>query len=381
MVAGLAGGKIRFAGATSSSPPPCGEGMGVGVVRWGTAVPYCTTPHPIPPPQGGRESLVAWFIRFTRAALAVAFAACLTIPVSAQTFPERTIKLVVPVPPGGSTDALARLVTARMQAILGQPVVVENQAGGGGLIAAQAVARANPDGYTLLIGAIGTLAILPSVKMPNFNASAAFSPVGTISTETMVMVVNPKVPATTLDGFLRYAKANRGKLNYGSAPGIIPHFVSEWFKLKSGADIVHIPYKGAGPVITDLLAGQIDMAFNTKSVLLQLVKQDRLRALAVTSAERWPELPDVPSLVETGIFPEPLDVWWGIVGPAGLPPAVVTKLNGGINAALQTPELRTNFTNLGIEPRGGTPENLAKLLAEDAPRWFEIIKLTGIKLE
>jgi tripartite-type tricarboxylate transporter receptor subunit TctC len=320
-------------------------------------------------------------LRWGLAAFTASFAIVPAIPVSAQTFPERTIKLIVPVAPGGSTDALARLVTTRMQAILGQPVIVEDQPGGGGLIAAQAVARANPDGYTLLIGAIGTLAILPSVKMPNFNASAAFSPVGTISTETMVMVVNPKVPATTLDGFLRYAKANRGKLNYGSAPGIIPHFVSEWFKLKSGADIVHIPYKGAGPVITDLLAGQIDMAFNTKSVLLQLVKQDRLRALAVTSAERWPELPDVPSLVETGIFPEPLDVWWGIVGPAGLPPAVVTKLNGTINAALQSPELRTNFTNLGIEPRGGTPEFLAKLLAEDAPRWFEIIKLTGIKLE
>jgi tripartite-type tricarboxylate transporter receptor subunit TctC len=320
-------------------------------------------------------------MRWNLAAIVASLAIFLTVHAQAQNFPERTIKLVVPVPPGGSTDALARLVTLRMQNILGQPVIVENQPGGGGLIAAQAVARANPDGYTLLIGAIGTLAILPSAKMPNFNASAAFTPVGTISTETMVMVVNPKVPAATLDGFLRYAKANSGKLNYGSAPGIIPHFVSEWFKLKSGADIVHIPYKGAGPVITDLLAGQIDMAFNTKSVLLQLVKQDRLRALAVTSAERWPELPDTPSLVEVGIFPEPLDVWWGIVGPAGLPPAVVTKLNGAINTALQSPELRGNFTNLGIEPRGGTSENLAKLLAEDAPRWFEIIKLTGIKLE
>jgi tripartite-type tricarboxylate transporter receptor subunit TctC len=324
---------------------------------------------------------VACLARATWALLAVALALCLAAPASAQTFPERTIKLVVPVPPGGSTDALARLVTLRMQSILGQPVIVENQPGGGGLIAAQAVARANPDGYTLLIGAIGTLAILPSVKMPNFNASAAFMPVGTISTETMVMVVNPKVPATTLDSFLRYAKANPGKLNYGSAPGIIPHFVSEWFKLKSGADIVHIPYKGAGPVVTDLLAGQIDMMFNTKSVLLQLVKQDRLRAIAVTSAERWPELPDVPSLVEAGIFPEALEVWWGIVGPAGLPPAVVAKLNGAINTALQSPQVRTNFANLGIEPRGGTSENLAKLLAEDAPRWFEIIKLTGIKLE
>jgi tripartite-type tricarboxylate transporter receptor subunit TctC len=189
------------------------------------------------------------------------------------------------------------------------------------------------------------------------------------------------VPADTLDAFVRYAKASGGKLNYGSAPGITPHFVSELFKLKTGADIVHIPYKGAGPVVTDLLAGQIDMAFNTKSVLLQLAKQGRLRALAVTSAARWPELPEVPTLTEAGIFPYAIEVWWGIVGPAGLPRAVVARLNGAINEALRSTELRANFTNLGIEPRISTPEQFAALLAEDAPRWFDIIRMTGIKLE
>lgn len=306
-------------------------------------------------------------------------AACL--PARAQTFPERAIRLIVPVSPGGSTDAVARLVTLRMQAILGQPVIVENQPGGGGVVAVRAVAAAAPDGYTLLIGGVGTLAILPSVRMPNFSAATAFTPVGAVSTETMVLVVNPKVPALTLDALRRYAAANPGRLNYGSAPGIAPHFVSEWFKLKSGADIVHIPYKGAGPVVTDLLAGQIDMAFNTKSVLLQLVRQGRLRPIAVTSAQRWPELPEVPTLTEAGIFPAPLEVWWGIVGPAGLPPAVVARLNGAINTALQSPEVRTNFANLGIEPRGGSAGDLAALLAEEAPRWFEIISLTGIRLE
>src|SRR5215467_1615473 len=315
------------------------------------------------------------------AVLAAVLATCLALPAPAQTFPERTVKLIVPVPPGGSTDAIARLVTLRMQAILGQPVIIENQPGAGGLIAARAVAAANPDGYTLLIGGIGTLAIGPSAKTPDFNPTAVFTPVGTVSTETMVLVVTPKVPANTLDAFLRYARASGGKLNYGSAPGIIPHFVSELFNLKTGAGIVHIPYKGAGPVITDLLAGQIDMAFNTKSVLLQLVKQGRLRALAVTSAERWPELPDAPTLTEAGIFPAPLEVWLGVVGPAGLPPAVVTRLNGAINAALESPELRATFASLGIEARGGPPVEMAKLLAEDAPRWFEIIRLTGIRLE
>jgi tripartite-type tricarboxylate transporter receptor subunit TctC len=315
------------------------------------------------------------------AAVAAVLATCLASPAPAQTFPERTVKLVVPVPPGGSTDAVARLVTLRMQAILGQPVIIENQPGAGGLIAARAVAAANPDGYTLLIGGIGTLSIGPSVKTPDFNPAAVFTAIGTASTETMVLVVNPKVPATTLDGFVRYAKASGGKLNYGSAPGITPHFVSELFKLKTGADIVHIPYKGAGPVVTDLLAGQIDMMFNTKSVLLQLVKQGRLRALAVTSSARWPELPEVPTLTEAGIFPYAIEVWWGIVGPAGMPRAVVARLNGAINEALRSPELRANFTNLGIEPRISTPEEFAALLAEDAPRWFDIIRMTGIRLE
>jgi len=315
------------------------------------------------------------------AAILAGFAICVAVPALAQTFPERTVKLIVPVPPGGSTDAVARLVTLRMQAILGQPVIIENQPGAGGLIAARAVAAANPDGYTLLIGGIGTLSIGPSVKTPDFNAAAVFAPIGTVSTETMVLVVNPKVPANTLDGFVRYAKASGGKLNYGSAPGITPHFVSELFKLKTGADIVHIPYKGAGPVVTDLLAGQIDMAFNTKSVLLQLVKQDRLRALAVTSAARWPELPEVPTLTEAGIFPYAIEVWWGIVGPAGLPRAVVARLNGAINEALRSTELRANFTNLGIEPRISTPQEFAALLAEDAPHWLDIIRMTGIRLE
>ena len=320
-------------------------------------------------------------LRGLAAAVATALATVLAVQAPAQTFPERTVKLVVPVPPGGSTDAAARLVTLRMQAILGQPVIIENQPGGGGLIAARAVAAANPDGYTLLIGGIGTLAIGPSVKSPGFNAAAVFAPIGTVSTETMVLVVNPKVPADTLDAFVRYAKANGGKLNYGSAPGITPHFISELFKLKTGTDIVHIPYKGAGPVITDLLAGQIDMAFNNKSVLLQLVKQGRLRALAVTSAARWPELPEVPTLTEVAIFSYPIEVWWGIVGPAGLPRAIVARLNGAINEALQSTELRANFANLGIEARGGSPEDFASLLAEDAPRWFDIIRMTGIKLE
>jgi tripartite-type tricarboxylate transporter receptor subunit TctC len=304
---------------------------------------------------------------------------CAVSPVRA--FPDHAIKLVVPVPPGGSTDAVARLLALRLQAILGQPVVTENQPGAGGVIAAKAIAAGRPDGYTLLIGGIGTLAIGPSAKSAEFNPLTAFTPVATVSTENMVLVVNPKVPANTLAAFLAYAKANPGRLNYGSAPGIAPHFVSELFKLRSGTDIVHIPYKGAGPVITDLLAGQIDMAFNNKSVLLPLIRDGRLRALAVTSAARWPELPNVPTLIEAGIFTFPIEVWWGVVGPAGVPKSIVDTLNGAINQALGSAELRANFSNLGIEPRPGTPQQFAMLLADDAPRWFDIVRLTGIRVE
>jgi tripartite-type tricarboxylate transporter receptor subunit TctC len=311
----------------------------------------------------------------------IALIAASPCTVIAQTFPERTIKLVVPVPPGGSTDAVARLVTARLQASLGQPVIIENQGGGGGVIAARAVAAAKPDGYTLLIGGIGTLALQPAVKIAEFNATTAFTPVATVATDTMVLAINPKVPVDTLDGFVRYGRTTHGKLNYGAAPGIAPHFVSELFRLKTATDIVHIPYKGAGPAITDLLAGQIEMMFNNKSVLLQLVRQGRLRALAVTAAQRWPELPDVPTLTEAGIFDYPIEVWSGIVGPAGMPRAVVARLNGAINDALGSPELRTSFASLGIEPRVTTPEAFATLLADDAPRWLEIIRITGIKLE
>jgi len=321
-------------------------------------------------------------LRFQRIAAllaALVVTACGANP--ALAFPERAIKLVVPVPPGGSTDAVARLLALRLQSILGQPVVTENQPGAGGVIAARAIAAGRPDGYTLLIGGIGTLAIGPSAKSPDFNPLTAFTPVATVSTETMVLVVNPKVPANTLAAFLAYAKANRGRLNYGSAPGIAPHFVSELFKLRTSTDIVHIPYKGAGPVITDLLAGQIDMAFNNKSVLLPLVREDRLHALAVTSAARWPELPNVPTLVEAGIFTYPIEVWWGIVGPGGLPKAVVETLNGAVNDALASAELRVSFSSLGIEPRRGTPQEFAKLLAEDAPRWFDIVRITGIRVE
>jgi tripartite-type tricarboxylate transporter receptor subunit TctC len=193
-------------------------------------------------------------------------------------------------------------------------------------------------------------------------------------------VVTPSLPVKTLPELVQYAKANPGKLNYGSAIGIVPHFLMELFKIKSGADILHVPYRGAAPMITDLLAGQIEMTINAKSALLANIQAGKLRALAVTSAERWQELPDVPTMIETRYLDDPYDTLFGLVAPAGTPAAVIDKLNAAINAGLGSPDMRASFARLGIEPKSGTPGEFAGIIAENAPKWAEMVRITGIKI-
>ncbi len=199
--------------------------------------------------------------------------------------------------------------------------------------------------------------------------------------DRQVMVTTPSMPAKTVPDLVRYAKANPGKLNYGNAIGIAPHFLMEMFKLRTGADIVHVPYRGGAPMIADLLGGQIQMTINGKSVLLPHIREGRLRPLAVTSAERWPELPDVPTLLEAGYMDSPYDTLFGVVAPAGTPAAVIDKLNAAINEGLRAPETRASFARLGIEPKPGTPQDFAAIIAEEAPKWADIVRLTGIKAE
>ena len=299
----------------------------------------------------------------------------------AQSFPERPIKLIVPFPPGGGTDTSARLVAQAMSSRLGQSVVVENQSGAGGIIGARQVATANPDGYTLLmIAAANTFGTAPLLYRLDYDPLRAFVPVAMAAIERQVLVVTPSLPVKTLPELVRYAKANPGKLSYGSAIGIVPHFLMELFKIKSGADILHVPYRGAAPMITDLLAGQIQMTINAKSALLPSIVAGKLRALAVTSAERWRELPDVPTMVEAGYLDEPYDTLFGLVAPAGTPAPVIDKLNAAVNAGLESPELRASLARLGIEPKVGTPAEFAAIIAADAPRWAEIVRITGIKI-
>jgi tripartite-type tricarboxylate transporter receptor subunit TctC len=317
-----------------------------------------------------------------RVLIAAAFASALSIgsPAHAQGYPNRTIKLVVPFPAGGATDNAARLVAQRLQAGLGQSVIIENQGGAGGTIGTRQAAGAAPDGYTLVMASIGTFGSMPLLYKLDFDPQRAFVPVATVVIDKGALVVRPSLPAKTIGELVQYAKANPGKLTYGSAIGIGPHFIAELFKIKSGTDIVHIPYRGGAPMVADLIAGQIDMTVNGKSVLLPQIQAGKLRALAVTAGERWRELPDVPTLVEAGYMDMPYDTLFGVVAPAGTPAAVIEKLNATINEGLRSPEMRALLAKIGIEPIITTPREFADIIDREVPKWAAIVKATGIRV-
>jgi tripartite-type tricarboxylate transporter receptor subunit TctC len=303
-------------------------------------------------------------------------------PAGGQSYPSRVIRIVVPFPPGGPTDVAARLIAQPLGETLGQSVIVENQPGAGGRTGSRFVARGTPDGYTLLMGGTNLNAIIPAIyKNLDYDPVKSFIAVASVASDAVVMVVNPSLPARTVAEFVQAAKANPGKLKYGSAPGIASHLASELLKYRAGIDMPFIPYRGGGPAITDLLGGQIDMIFNNKSVLLALIQGEKLRALAVTADKRWPELPDVPTLRESGFPDFPSDIVYGLLAPAGTPDAIVEKLNSSVSKALQSPELRANLAKLGIEARAGTPQAFGAAMADDMAKYDEIVRLTGIKVD
>jgi tripartite-type tricarboxylate transporter receptor subunit TctC len=272
-------------------------------------------------------------------------------------------------------------VAQGLSARLGQSVVIENQAGAGGTIGARQVARAAPDGYTLMmVAATNTFGTSRLLYKLEYDPLKVFVPVAMAVIDRQVLVATPTLPVHTLDELVQRARTEHGRLSYGSANGIMPHFLMELFKIKAGIDILHVPYRGGAPMITDLLAGQIELTINGKSVLLPHIQAHELRPLAVTSAERWPELPDVPTMTEAGYLDRPYDTLFGLVAPAGTPVAVIRKLNAAVNEGLATPDLRASLGKLGIEPKTGSPEEFAAIIADDAPRWAEIVRLTGISL-
>jgi tripartite-type tricarboxylate transporter receptor subunit TctC len=300
----------------------------------------------------------------------------------AEGYPERTIKIIVPFPAGGPTDVAARLIAQSISARLGQSVVVENHAGAGGRIGAKAVAGAAADGYTLLLGGTNVNAIAGAIyKDLGFDPIASFVPIAAICTDSMALAVSPGVPADTIAQLVKYARDNPGKLKYGAPPGIYTQFAGEFFKIKTGTDILFVPYKGGAPAITDLLGGHIDMVFNNKSTLLAQFRDGKLKALAVTSAGRWPELPQTPTMNEAGIRGFPSEVLFGLLAPAGTPDTVIQQLNQAINEGLRSPEVRTNLEAIGVEARIGTAQQFATALAEQAREWKTVIDAIGITVE
>ena len=300
----------------------------------------------------------------------------------AETYPSHTVRIIVPFPAGGPTDVAARLILQPLTAILGQTIIIENQSGAGGRSGSRYVARATPDGYTLLLGGTNLNSIIPALyKNMEYDAVKGFVAVASIATDPTVMVVGPGVTAKTVAEFIADAKANPGKLKYGSAPGLASHLAAELLKERAGIDVPFIPYRGGAPAITDLLGGQIDMLFNNRSVLLQLIQDGRLRALAVTTTKRWPELPNVPTMAESGFPGFPEEVWYGLLAPAGTPAPIVEKLNTAVNEALKSPELRANLAKLGNEAKIGTPAAFGAVLAADYEKYDAIVKSTGIKVE
>jgi tripartite-type tricarboxylate transporter receptor subunit TctC len=302
----------------------------------------------------------------------------------AQTiYPERVIKMIVPAPAGGQTDVMARLMAQKMQQSLAQSVIIDNRAGAGGALAARAAAAAEPDGYTLFYGNTSTLAVIPAVsKNPGYDPVKNYAPVASVSESYMILVVHPSFPAKTIQEFVAYAKANPGKLNYAHAgAGNVTHLAGEMFRTLAGIDFVNVPHKGGNESVHDVLGQQVDFALESPVILLPLIKDGRLRALAVTSAKRQAEIADVPTMVESGIPGFVATLLTGVVVPAGTPAPIIGKLNGVINESLRAPEMKDLAARFGSEPRIGSPAEFGAFLAGETRKWVDIAKQARVSLD
>ncbi len=320
-----------------------------------------------------------------RASLALAAAlavAAIASPAVAQgDYPTKPIRIIAPVQPGGGVDLVARTMAERLGKALGQSVIVENQSGGGGIVGSQATARAAPDGYTLMIGYVGTHGTNPAVRKLPYDAIRDFTPVAMVGGTPNILVVPPSLPVNTLAEFLAYVKANKGKFSYGSAgPGTLTHLAMEQLKVGSDIDIVHVPYRGIGPAITDILGGQTQALFPGLAAALPHIKAGKMRPLAVTGTKRHPLLPDVPTFEELGYKGFDGVQWYGIVGPANLPAPIVTRLNTEVNKALADPDLRTRLSGEALEPMPMTPEQFGQYMRADIAKWTKIAKDRNIEI-
>ncbi len=320
-------------------------------------------------------------LRFLRAALILAPLA-LALPAGAQNYPAKPVKVVVPYAAGGNMEHW-RPTLEKVSQILGQPLVMENRPGAGGNIGSDYVAKSPADGYTLVIGTIGTHAINASVyaKMP-YDPVKDFTPVVFLATMTNVAVVNPATPVKSIEEFIAYAKSRPGKLNFGSpGNGSSAHLTGEMFKQVAGVDMQHVPYKGSAPALMDLIAGRIDVMFDNIPLPLTHIRAGKLRGLAVTAAQRSPSLPELPTLAEAGVPGFDVSSWYGIYAPAGLPRDMVMKLNGAFNEALQAADIRSRLSDGGWTVIGGTPERFAAHTQAEVERWARVVKSANVRVD
>ena len=304
-------------------------------------------------------------------------------PAPAQSYPARPVKIIVPTPAGGPVDVMARLLANHLSPRLGQNFVVDNRPGAGNTIGSKEAALADPDGYTLLYSSASGLVLAPMLqKNAGYDPITSYDPIALVAASSNILVVHPAVPARSVQELVAYAKANPGKVNFSSGGiGVLPHLIGEMFKARAGIDVVHVPYRGGGPSINDVVAGQIDFTFEGTSVLLPLIQAGKLRALAVTSPNRVHELPDVPTMIESGFPGFSSTSWTGLLAPARTPPDVIARLNREINAAVQSADFKAALAKLSSEPLGGTPQDFTNLIKADIGKWQPIVNSLNLKTE
>jgi tripartite-type tricarboxylate transporter receptor subunit TctC len=298
-------------------------------------------------------------------------------------YPTKPVRLIVPFPPGGGVDSVARILGQRLSEILGQSVVLDNRGGSGGTIAAEIAARSAPDGYTLFFGGSASHGITPHLyRKLQYDPVKDFAPIILIGSTPYILVIHPSLAATTVKELIALAKANPGKLNYASAgSGSTLHLSGELFKTMAEVDIVHVPYKGAAPALTDLLGGRVQMTFNPAAVVLPHIRNGRLRALGVTSARRTALAPELPTIAEAGVPGYEASGWYGVLAPAATPRAIVQRLNREIGSMIEEKEFRGRLATVGVDPAGGSPGQFAAYIASELAKWGKVVRAAGAKID
>ncbi|TWH64828.1 tripartite-type tricarboxylate transporter receptor subunit TctC [Azomonas agilis] len=302
---------------------------------------------------------------------------------AADNYPSKPIKLIVAFPPGGASDIVGRFYAEQLSSALGQPVVVENKPGAGTAIAAEAAAKADPDGYTLSLAPAGQLTILPHLsKELRYDPFKDFAPVSVVASVPYVVAVNDTLPVKTLADLASYAKANPGKVSYSSCGnGTLCHLAGELYRSLTKTELLHVPYKGSAPAITALLGGEVNAAFDTLTILAPQVKGGKVKGLAITSKTRSPALPDVPTAEEAGLKGFEVSSWFGIVVPAATPKPIIQRLNAALAEIAKRPETRTKLAEQGLDVESTTPEAFAQLIRDDSAKWGKVVRESGAKIE